>query len=333
MQYIINSNSIVLFINNNPIKVKKSDPRFSKIIKCFDLPENQQENAISDIISCNLKNLQKEEDFEIKGEDVYFQNEKLPAVLSKKVLDLVKEDLPVVLFKRFWKNLRENPSQTSVNELYDFLSYKELPLTEDGCFLAYKGLQSNFWSISGNKDTKVIKGKVDAQGCIYNGIGEEIQVLRRDVDDNRSNHCSNGLHVGSHDYAKDFSQGKMVIVKVNPKDVVSVPSDYNCQKCRVSAYTVVSEYVAEIVASAVDSENKPMQSISVGERNEFMDRVDIYLKRQIDKGETEISIRKIQNSFSPQYPSRQRVLDALDELSYFWYKDEETGSYMVSLDA
>jgi hypothetical protein len=333
MKYIINNKGIVLFINNKPVKVEKSDLRFAKIIKCFDLPENEQENAVSDIITCNVKNLQKEADFEVKGEDVYLEGEKLPSVLAKKVRDLVNQDLPVALFKKFWKNLRENPSQTSVNELYDFLSYKELPLTEDGCFLAYKGLLDNFWSISGNKDTKVLKGQVDDQGRIYNGIGEEIEVLRRDVDDNRAHHCSNGLHVGSHDYATGFARGKMVIVKVNPKDVVSVPSDYNCQKCRVSAYTVVSEYVSEITASAVDSENKPMQSVSVNERNEFLDRIDNYLKRQIDKGETEISVRKIQNSFSPEYPSRQRVLDALDSLGYIWYEDDEDGGYMVSLDA
>lgn len=332
MKYIINSKSIVLFINNKPTKVDKSDFRFAKIIKCFDLPESEQESAVSDIIAHSAKKLQKEADFEVKSEDVYFEGEKLPAVLSKKVRDLVAQDLPVTLFKRFWKNLRENPSQTSVNELYDFLAYKELPLTEDGCFLAYKGLLNNFWSISGNMDTKVLKGRVDSDGRIYNGIGEEIEVLRRDVDDNRANHCSNGLHVGSHDYASDFSRGKMVVVKVNPKNVVSVPSDFDCQKCRVSAYTVVCEYVSEITASAVDSENKPMQSVSVSERNEFLNRIEAYLKRQIDKGETEISVRKIQNSFSPEYPSRQRVLDALDSLGYIWYEDDEDGVYLVSLE-
>jgi hypothetical protein len=100
----------------------------------------------------------------------------------------------------------------------------------------------------------------------------------------------------------------------------------------VSAYTVVSEYSSEITASAVDSENKPMQSVSVGERNEFLTRIEAYLKRQIDKGETEVSIRKIQNSFSPEYPSRQRVLDALDSLGYIWYEDDEDGGYIVSLE-
>ena len=59
MKYIINNKGIVLFINNKPTKVEKSDCRFSKIIKCFDLPENEQENAVSDIVTLNVKNLQK----------------------------------------------------------------------------------------------------------------------------------------------------------------------------------------------------------------------------------------------------------------------------------
>jgi len=331
MQYIINSKSIVLFFDNKPTKVGKTDFRFSKIIKCFDLPEDEQESAVKDIISSSNNSLQTEKDFEVKDQDVYLEGEKLPPILAKKVLDLVAQDLPINLFKKFWKNLRDNPSQTSVNELYDFLAYKELPLTEDGCFLAYKGLLNNFWSINGNKDTKVLKGEVDEQGHIFNGIGEEIEVLRRDVDDNRANHCSNGLHVGSHDYASSFSQGKIVVVKVNPKDVVSVPSDYNCQKCRVSAYTVVSEYISEITALAVSEDNTPMKSVSDENRDEFVDRIYAYLTRQLEKGEESVSIRKIQNSFSPEYPSRQRVLDALDVLGYYWYEFED-GYYVYLTD-
>jgi hypothetical protein len=330
MQYIINSKSIVLFFDNKPTKVEKTDSRFSKIIKCFDLPEDEQESSIKNIISYNNNILQKEKDFEVKDQDIYIEGDKLPPVLAQTVLNLVAQDLPIDLFKKFWKNLRDNPSQTSVNELYDFLGNKELPLTEDGCFLAYKGLLDNFWSINGNKDTKVLKGNVNKEGRIFNGIGEEIEVLRRDVDDNRANHCSTGLHVGSHAYASSFSQGKIVVVKVNPKDVVSVPSDYNCQKCRVSAYTVVSEYVSEITALAVSEDNTPMKSVSDENRDEFINRINTYLLRQIEKGEEVVSIRKIQNSFSPEYPSRERVFDALDALDFHWGANED--GYHVHLD-
>lgn len=330
MKYIINSKSIVLFLNNKPTKVEKTDPRFSKIIEAFDLPQEEQEQTVSEILNNNLTVSPKDSDFVFEGENVFLNGEKLPPVLSKKVISLYKNELPIEIFKNFWKNLRENPSQTSVNELYDFLEYKELPITEDGCFLAYKGLNNAFWSINGNKDTKVLKGKVNDRGQIYNGVGETIEVLRRDVDDNREHHCSNGLHVGSFSYATGFSSGKKVVVKVNPKDVVSVPSDYNCQKCRVSSYTVVSEYETEISAPAVKEDNTPMKSISVEKRVDFINRVGDYLYRQAEKGADSVSVRKIQNSFSPEYPSRQRVLDALDSLGYYWYEDDN--GFTVSLE-
>jgi hypothetical protein len=38
----------------------------------------------------------------------------------------------------------------------------------------------------------------------------------------------------------------------------------------------------------------------------------------------------VQNSFSPEYPSKNRVLDALDELGIFWYESDE--GLMVNLE-
>jgi len=255
--------------------------------------------------------------------------EELPESLADKVRDIHEEGLPLSLFEKFWENLQLNPSSSSVRELYEFLSYKELPLTEDGCFLAYKGLDSDFWSISGNKETKVISGEVNSSGNIFNGVGEKIEVRRWDVDDNRDNHCSFGLHVGSLDYARGFSQGTVVVVKINPKDVVSVPNDCNCQKCRVSAYEVVSIFEQEITAPVVDADNNPIEDESNANRSEFIDRVERYLETKHEKGFDKVSIRSIRNSFSPEYPDLNRVLDALETLGYFWTETDE--GVMVNL--
>ena len=67
---------------------------------------------------------------------------------------------------------------------------------------------------------------------------------RARVDDDRRHSCSNGLHVGAIGYVNSFGYGedKVVIVKVNPKDVVSVPLDSSCQKCRVCEYVVLREF-------------------------------------------------------------------------------------------
>ena len=143
MNYIINSNGIVLFLDNKPIKFEKSSRQYAQIVEKFDLPENEQEKAIREVIFNSPSSLDKN-GFKSTDEGVFYKGEKLPTALAEKVKSLHKEGLPLNLFEKFWQNIKENPSCSSVNELYEFLSYKELPITEDGCFLAYKGVDGSF---------------------------------------------------------------------------------------------------------------------------------------------------------------------------------------------
>ena len=70
-----------------------------------------------------------------------------------------------------------------------------------------------------------------------------IEVERNGVCDDKNIGCSSGLHAGSVQYATDFGAGgKVVLVEINPADVVSVPEDCNCQKLRACKYKVVGEY-------------------------------------------------------------------------------------------
>lgn len=315
MKYIANNTGIVFFFEGKPVKVEKGTHQYIKILAAFDLPASEQELAISKILF-EKSGTYEVDGFEITPDNVSYNGTRIPDVLAAKVRGLIEEGLPVTLFAKFWENVQNNPSSSSVRELYDFLAYKELPITEDGCFLAYKRLDRDYWSISGNVKTLVVKGKVDSSGRIFNGVGEEIEVMRRDVDDNRNNHCSFGLHVGSLDYARDFSRGKLVVVKVNPKDVVSVPSDYNYQKCRVSAYKVISDFETEITSPAVDENGVAVESEEKQEASEFIARVDNYLTKKYQLGFNEVSVKAIQNAFSPDYPSRLRVKDAVESLGY-----------------
>jgi hypothetical protein len=79
-------------------------------------------------------------------------------------------------------------------------------------------------------------------------------VPRSQVDGNRENGCGKGLHVGAIDYAKSYGGinldedgdndggNQLMICKVNPRDVVSVPTDHKFQKLRTCRYEVVSKF-------------------------------------------------------------------------------------------
>jgi hypothetical protein len=89
---------------------------------------------------------------------------------------------------------------------------------------------------------------------------------RNMVDDNRNNTCSSGLHFCSHSYLASFSGERTVIVKIDPADVVSIPSDYNDAKGRTCRYTVIGE-VGQSPDDKVEF-TKPVQSNANSVRTE-----------------------------------------------------------------
>lgn len=332
MKYIINDTGIVLFRNGKPQKFASNEKSYAAIIAALKLPEDQQEKAID--LALEQSNVNADiasTGFMINHttQQVAYKGELLPLPLAQKVFSLIKENLPVTLLEKFWENLKLNPSYNSIRELYDFLSYKELPITEDGCFLAYRGLQDDFYSVRGNLQTKVLQGKVNKLGQIYNGVGEHIEVCRGDVDDNRDNTCSQGVHAGSYDYAQNWSRGKVVVVKINPKDVVSVPSDYNCQKLRCCAYTVMSEIEREIDAVATDEDGQAVEEAIYEEENAYrqkvIDKVQKYINNKRAQNVKVITLRSIQSSFSPDCPSILEIIDAIHALGLKWRNTSDKG--------
>ena len=332
MQYIINDKSIVFFHGGKPVKVEKSAPEYSRIIACFDLPESEQADAIARLIDKKVGEFEQD-GFTINPDTVTYEGERLPTALANKVRSIAQEGLPVKLFRKFWDSLQNNPSANSVRQLYDFLAYKELPITEDGCFLAYKGVNRDGWSCHGNTNTKVLQGKVNDQGRIKNEVGETIEVLRRDVDDDRNHSCSFGLHVGSLNYAESFANGRVLIVKVDPKDVVSVPQDCACQKCRVSKYEIIDSYDTEIKHAVCDADGNPILNEDDEQANDVLEAVEYYVNHLRDTTDWDIvPLMKIQNAITAdETVSYIRILDALTELGFSWYHSDDDDNYYVEL--
>ena len=74
------------------------------------------------------------------------------------------------------------------------------------------------------------------------------------VDDNCDEGCSQGLHVGSITYVKSYGSpgDKVIICKIDPADVVSIPLDSDHQKMRCCKYEVVAEYAEDLLPAVVD---------------------------------------------------------------------------------
>ena len=172
--------------------------------------------------------------FTIKGQEVSFDGTPIPSDLNNRIVDMAAtgED-PEPLFK-FWENLQQNPSMRSVQQLWRFLNQLGIPLTKDGHFLAYKGVRTDFMD--------------QYTGKFENKPGAVIKMPRNHISDDPDHACHQGLHVGALEYATAFGP-KVVIVKVNPRDVVSVPNDHSSRKMRVCEYAVIGIHSGEYMPS------------------------------------------------------------------------------------
>jgi len=141
----------------------------------------------------------------------------------------------------FLENLSTNPNPESVEQLYDWLEASDgFTLTPEGMILGYKGVRvtadGGFESIHSGK--AIVNGE-EIVGTIPNAVGDVIEMPRDEVTFNPARGCSQGLHVGTYEYASGFAQGALLEVVVNPRDVVSVPTECSAQKMRTCRYTVV----------------------------------------------------------------------------------------------
>lgn len=226
--YIISGDSLTMFINGRSRTIHKDNKHFEAVkdavrrgdfdnaIKALDISEQIVEFGEGNIT--------------VQGGIVYYGDYPLHNSMTTRILEMIKEGFDSKPLMKFLDRLMKNPSKRAVDELYGFLEVGKLPITPDGYFLAYKKVTDEF------KDYRT--GKFD------NSPGRIVEMLRNFVDEDKDNTCSTGLHFCSLSYLRHYygNQGKVIILKIDPADVVSIPSDYNNTKGRACRYEVLEEY-------------------------------------------------------------------------------------------
>ena len=215
---IITQDAMTVVVEGQNFVVPKDHPHYSKVrdaVYAGDVEAFHRHYSDKKKLETVLNHpVMAKHDVEIKNGVVYYNGDPLHCTLTRRILDLHEEQVPVDSLMAFLCNLMENPSYNSRTQLYEYLERNHVPITEDGCFLSYKYVQSDFRSCHANLD-----GSYND-----NTPGKTVDMDRALVDDNTNNGCSAGLHVGSFDYVNPDSQ-TTVVVKINPRDVVSVPND------------------------------------------------------------------------------------------------------------
>jgi hypothetical protein len=228
----------VQFIDGTCKTVSARSPHFHGILEA--IKKNRTETEVKSLFSlAEAVKTFSQGAVTIKGDDVIFNGEVIKNSVADRILKFMSNGLPWQPLAKFLENLMANPSRRAVEYLYNFLEYENLAITEDGHFLAYKAVTNQYLD--------------KHSGKFLNLPGMVLSMQRNQVCDDPDLGCSYGFHVGSLQYVRDFacnygSEGgdRILVVKVNPADVVSVPHDCAYQKVRTAKYLVVAEYTGPL---------------------------------------------------------------------------------------
>jgi len=253
--YLIQGSNIVIFVNNEAYTITKSHISYDKVLEAV---KNGDWDVVKEIVDPKkvIINYGKG-NVSIQGDKMFWKGREFHNSLSSRMIRMYQEGFSIEPMIALMDNLMENTSYRAVNELYSFLERNNLPITSDGHILAYKRVNDDYMDVHSrsvpNKVATMFSDEERAAMPIKTGKQEEVTVKinsegntvvkmpRNQVDDDKNRTCSAGLHFCSREYLRNFGGSRIMILKINPRDVVSIPNDYGFSKGRTSRYQVIGE--------------------------------------------------------------------------------------------
>lgn len=225
--YVLQRDFLSVVVNGEQHPVSSSQPTFKALKLAI---EKQQWGRIPKLLDVTQQIAQKSHGkVKVTKKGVFYRGNKVENSLTAKILELLEHGMKVDSMLRFMDNLYQQPDVNTVNRVYDWINSGRYTITSDGCIMGYKVVRPNY--------TDKHTGKVD------NHIGARPLMARSAVDPSEFVECSRGYHVCVRGYVGGFySEGDhIMVVKVNPADVVASPLNFGHRKFRCWTYEVFAE--------------------------------------------------------------------------------------------
>ena len=230
-------------LDSQPHLFNPSHPHYSALVQCV---HSGDEDEFINLLNTGFQvENWSEGNFEFRDGLLYFEGEQVAKDPTNRIVECLQQGFPHQFMMNYLTNLYDNVSERAVQESYKWSSHKGLPITEDGMMVGYKGVKTYVGDTIQGKNGEIKEGDlvdIYTGNSFRNNVGDTASMRRRQVCDDHTQGCSSGLHVGTYEYACNWAgnTGVVVLVKFNPKDIVSVPSDCEHHKLRVSEYEVIS---------------------------------------------------------------------------------------------
>lgn len=224
--HLITNNTVTIFYDGDTLSITSDHPSYGDCLQA--IKEKRWDDAI------RLASPQKAvaqytgTHIDFVGGILYRNGEVIDHNMVPHILDMHQQGFDVEPLIAFLDKVLSNPSMRSRNQIWRFVSTNKITITPDGDLLFYKRVNDDYYDVHTGKTNQYVVGSIH-------------EMDRCKVDDDPESTCSTGLHVCSYEYLRNFGGYRTIICKVNPRDIVSVPIDYENTKVRVCRLEVTSE--------------------------------------------------------------------------------------------
>lgn len=235
----------IIFSDGTTEIVSESHISFKALLNIFLEGGNDEEHIrdLTQVIETTQKKMTAlSERVSVLGDTILFDGDEISGYLMDVIKDLFINGDKIELqpLVRFLEKASTNPSIDSIDDLYRWITNGDLVIDNDGDVIAYKGTQEIDGIRYSLHSGKAFVDGIEVEGRIPYADGSVVTMPRSEVNADRHNGCSTGLHVGTNRYAAGYGDTQ-ILVKFNPRDAVAVPADCGSQKMRVSRLVVLNE--------------------------------------------------------------------------------------------
>lgn len=158
---------------------------------------------------------------------VLYNGTEVDDVIADHILEMLADDFDIMPMVKLLGRIMSNPSERARKETYGWIRHNGMTITEEGFIVAWKRVKDDFTSFYDNKTMHT--------------VGERTVLDRSQCDQDSTNTCSRGLHFCSHAYLPQYmsGRGQVLMLELDPADIVAIPTDYQFSKGRACGYKVV----------------------------------------------------------------------------------------------
>lgn len=278
ISYIRTTNNLTVFFDGRPHTIPLTDHRVSDIEGAIRENDTSRLRQLLNFKQTVANVSEGRIAFDGLTRSLTFNGNPLHNAILDRLVTLFEQKLPIQGHLKFLDRLMNNPSFRAVKELYRFIEACDLPITSDGYFLAYKIVRNDYMDCY--------------TGTFDNSVGSILRVERNQVDEDSNRTCSYGLHACSREYLPHYGSGngRIMVVKIDPADVVAVPEDYNNAKLRRCGYEVVSEIPRDEALSGLGMERYHTDSYGSDDPDDYDDSDDYHNVEGYDDYDVEFEL-------------------------------------------